>query len=187
MYRVPIVVMIVAVVLLGVAGIGIQPTAGIDAATPGAEGTGFVGSWRVAVSPEQGPPEVSFGTFNAEGTLVTAVSPVLPAPPDAPSPVVFTSAGHGAWEETGADTARITFVLLTADAQGTPLGTATVRGHLTLSADAQSFRGEVVRTLTDPTGTTLMTGPAMVEGTRILAEAPELAAAGTPAVATPST
>ena len=180
MFRLPFLVLM-TVLLLGGTGLSLKPAPSIGAATPGAgEESGFVGSWRVAVSPEQGPPEVSLGTFHAEGTLTTAIQPVLQAPPDAPSPVLFTSSGHGAWEATGPDTATITFLVVTSDAEGNRLGTATARATLTLDADGQTFHGDVVRTLTDPEGNTLLSSPAMVEGTRIMAEPPEAAVAATP-------
>ena len=170
----------IAVASLVVAGNGVGLVVGAQDATQTAGDAGFVGAWQVAVTLDQGSPEVSLGTFSADGTVVTGVSPVLPAPPDAPSAVVFTSGGHGVWEATESGTAIITFVLLLADEQGQPFGTATVRGHLALDADAQTFRGEVVRTLADPEGTTLATIPGEVQGTRIVAEAPDAAVDGTP-------
>jgi hypothetical protein len=170
----------IAVALFVVAGSGAGLAVGAQDASQTADAAGFVGAWQVAVTLDQGSPEVSLGTFSADGTVVTAVSPVLPAPPDAPTAVVFTSGGHGVWEATGSGTAIITFVLLLADEQGQPVGTATVRGRLTLDADAQTFRGEVVRTLADPAGTALATIPGDVQGTRIVAAAPDAAVDGTP-------
>jgi hypothetical protein len=169
-----------AVALLAVAGHGAGLPVGAQDASQTADAAGFVGAWQVAVNLDQGSPEVSLGTFSADGTVVTAVSPVMPAPADAQTPVVFTSGGHGVWEATGSGTAIITFVLLLADEQGQPVGTATVRGHLVLDTDAQTFRGDVVRSLADHAGTTLATIPGEVQGTRIVAAAPDAAVDGTP-------
>ena len=130
---------------------------------------GFVGSWRVTATDHE-PPELSLGTFGADGTVVTSPRPVFP--PFGPSgDEVYTSAGHGAWEATGPDTGIMTFVVLTADRHGNPLITVTVRANGTLAADGQTFSGEGSRTFTDPAGNIVGTEPAIVEGTRIVAGA----------------
>jgi hypothetical protein len=132
---------------------------------------GIVGSWRVTATESEGPPSVSLGTFGADGTVISSPPPVFP--PMGPSgEAIFTSAGHGAWEATGPDTAVLTFVVLTADQQGNPLITVTVRANGTLGADGQTFSGEGSRTFTDPAGNMVGTEPAVVRGTRIVAEAP---------------
>jgi hypothetical protein len=132
---------------------------------------GIVGTWRVTEDQAQGPPEVALGTFGADGTAVTSPQPVFP--PMGPSrEAIFTSAGHGAWEATSPDTAVVTFVVLTADRQGNPLITVTVRAGLALGADGQTFRGEGIRTFADQAGNTEATEATVVRGTRIVAEAP---------------
>jgi hypothetical protein len=134
--------------------------------------SGFVGSWRViAVSPDE-PPELSLGTFGSDGTVVTSPRPVFPPLPGGPGNVIFTSAGHGTWKATGAETGIATFDVLVADGQGNHLFTVTLRANATLGADGQTFRGEGTRAFADPAGTVVMTQPAVVEGTRIVAEAP---------------
>ncbi|MGH2561188.1 MAG: hypothetical protein ACRDJH_19135 [Thermomicrobiales bacterium] len=172
MRRSSLFVSILAIVPLGLLAVSrTGPTTAQDT-TPPAEGQGLVGSWRVmAVSPDE-PPELSLGTFGADGTVVTSPRPVFPPMPGGPGGVIFTSAGHGAWEATGPDTATVTFVVLTADGQGNQLFTVTVRATGTLGADGQTFSGEGTRTFTDPAGNTMMTQPVVVEATRIVAEAP---------------
>ncbi|MGH2534692.1 MAG: hypothetical protein ACRDJW_20730 [Thermomicrobiales bacterium] len=133
---------------------------------------GFAGSWRVmAVSPDE-PPELSLGTFGADGTVLTSPRPVFPPMPGGPGGVIFTSAGHGAWQATGPNTGIMTFVVLVADGQGNQLFTVTVRANGTLGAGGQTFSGDGTRTFADPAGNTVMIQPVVFEGTRIVAEAP---------------
>jgi hypothetical protein len=100
--------------------------------------------------------------------------------------VVFLSAGHGAWDATGSDTAIFTFADLQADGQGNPDGTGIVRASITLDPDGQAFSGEYVRTFADPAGNTVAIIPGTVQASRIVAEAPEMPTAGTPAAASPA-
>ena len=148
---------------------------------------GFVGSWQVTATDSPGPPNVSLGTFGADGTVVASPPPVFPPQGSSGGESIFTSAGHGAWDATGADTAVITFVVLTADSQGQPLLTVTISANLTLGADGHTFNGEGIRTFADPGGNVVMTEPAIVEGARIVAEAPGMATTATSAAAAPAT
>lgn len=129
---------------------------------------GFVGSWRVmATDPEA--TELSLGSFGADGIVVTSPRPVFP--PFGPSgEPIYTSAGHGAWEATGPDTAVATFVVLTADSQGNPSVTATVHASVALGADEGTFAGEGSRTFTDPAGNIVGSQPVTVEGSRIVVD-----------------
>jgi hypothetical protein len=145
----------------------------VQDATPMAGGQGFVGSWQLTISPVQGTPAVGLATFGAEGALVTSVLPVEPSP-GAPGGVVFVSAGHGAWEATGPDTATFTFVALGANGQGIPDGTGTIRASIALGPDGQTFSGEYVATMADPAGNTVATEQGTVPAKRIVAEAPGL-------------
>jgi hypothetical protein len=141
----------------------------------------LVGSWHVAVTSTQMPPVNSFGTFGADGTLVTSPPPVLPRP-GASGEIVFTSSGHGAWTATGPDAAILTFVGQSVDGKGIPVGTMTVRASLVLSADGKAFSGEGARTFASPAGNVLATDKIVVQAARIAAEAPE----ATGATATPA-
>lgn len=175
MRRALLFVSVLAVVLLGVLAIGrAVPTAARDATLP-VGGQRFVGSWRAMVTLPQGPSFPSLVTFGADGTVTTSNQPVQPAP-GAPGQVVFASAGHGAWEATGPDTAVFTFVVILASGQGNLVGFSTTRVTLTLGADGQTFSGEGVPTIADPAGNVLATFRAMVQATRIAAEAPSPAA-----------
>ena len=132
----------------------------------------LVGSWHVTVTSTQMPPVSSFGTFGADGTLVTSPPPVLPRP-GAPGEVVFTSSGHGAWTATGPDAANLTFVGQGVDGKGIPVVVMTVRASLRLSADGKAFSGEGARTFASPGGHVLATDEIVVQAARIAAEAPE--------------
>jgi hypothetical protein len=144
------------------------------------ENNAFVGSWQVTVTPTQGPPVRSLGTFGADGTVVTSPPPVLPRP-GAPGGVIFTSAGHGAWAAAGPDAAILTFVAQAADGQGNPFTTMTVRARLTLGAGGQTFGGEGARAFANPAGNVMATDQIAVQATRVVAEAPKSSATATPA------
>ncbi len=76
------------------------------------------------------------------------------------------------WEATSPDTAIVTFMLLTADAEGNPFATRTVRASLTLGADGQSVSGEFEATVANPAGNVMATESGVINATRIIAEAP---------------
>ena len=133
------------------------------------EQRGFVGSWLMTFFEEDGPPTLALATISADGTVITSEHPVV-TPPVATG-VIFTSAGHGAWQATGPDTATVTFVGLGSYGDGALFGTATARSSITLGADGQSFGGEVVWTVAGPDGNVLATYPGAFSATRIVAEA----------------
>jgi hypothetical protein len=147
----------------------------VQNAAPPATGQGFVGSWRITVYEADGPPTLALAAVAADGTLVTAEHPVV-TPPDTAG-VVFTSAGLGVWRATAPDTAILTFVGLGCHGQGNLFGTVTVRAGVTLRADCQEFSGEFVATIAEPGGSTIATYPGTLRATRIVAEAPQTAAA----------
>jgi len=178
-----LVVSILAFVLLGLFAANRSPVTNAQEATPMA-GQEFVGSWRLTVAEAEAPSFLALGTFGVGGTVVVSPPPVVPPSPHGPATVVHTSAGHGAWEATGADTAIVTFVLLAADENGNPFATRTVRASLMLGVDGQSFSGEFEATVADPSGKVMATESGTIQATRLIAEAPEISGA-TPMVATP--
>lgn len=143
---------------------------------------GFVGSWRVTSFAAGDPPLLSLGIFGVDGTLTVVVPPAMQWP-DGSGEVFFASAGSGAWEATGPDTAVLTFVFLTADGQGIPRGTITIRAEVRLGPDGQTFGGANTVTIADPAGNELGTIPETLQATRIAAEAPRMSTTGTPAAA----
>jgi hypothetical protein len=180
MHRVSRIVPVFAIVLFGLIASGrTGPTAAQDG-TPVGVGKGFVGSWQVIASFAEGPPSRSLGTIDADGTIVTSIPPVMPWP-GAPGDVLFLSSAHGAWEATGSDSAIVTFVGLVADGQGNLFGTATIRASITLDPDGETFSGSNTVTIADAAGNTVATRQGTIQATRIVAEAPEMPAAATPA------
>jgi len=180
MRRLPVLLSVVAVVLLGlVAGAHIGPATAQEG-SPTAGGLDLAGSWRVVISTTDGRTFLTLSTFGADGTVVSSGLPAQQAPPGTPPGVVFVGTAHGAWEATGSDTANATFVHLRASGEGQPLGTITPRLAITVGADGQTFSGEFVTTLADPAGATLATFSGTVQGTRIVAEAPSAAATPAP-------
>jgi hypothetical protein len=140
----------------------------------------LVGSWQVIVSFAQGPPSRALGTIDADRTIVASISPVMPWP-GSPGDVLFSSSAHGAWSSTGSDSAIVTFIALVADGKGTLFGTATFRASVTLDPDGKTFSGSNMVTIADLEGTTVATRRGTIQGMRIVAEAPEMLDAATPA------
>ena len=167
--RCPSVLTWVLVVALGFMGLAHPGLSAAQAASPSADGLGFVGSWQVEVTPPQGPSCPSLATFAADGTLVASNQPVQPSP-GAPGEVVFASSAHGSWIATGPDTANFTFVVLLANGQGSLVGTVTTRATITLGTDGQTFSGEGVVTVVAPGGNTVATLHNTIQATRIVAE-----------------
>ena len=184
MRRAAITVSVLALALLGLLAANHSPATRAQDATPMA-GKEFVGSWLLTVAEAQVPPFLALSTFGADGTVVVSPPPVVPPSPHGPASVVHTSAGHGAWEATGANTAIVTFMLLAADEQGNLFATRTIRASLMLGTDGQRFNGEFEVTVADPTGNVMATESGAIQATRIIAEAPGTQAA-TPMVGTPA-
>jgi hypothetical protein len=161
-------VALLAVVLIGVAmalALGqMQLRTGAQDASPVAAGGGFVGAWRIT---SENPAGVSQGllTLMADGTVAFSGRPV--APTGSEPPVVFISAGHGAWEQTSPTTAAASFTVFIADGQGNFLWVVTDSVEMTLGPDGNSWSGPYSSTTADPTGNVLATVPGTAEATRI--------------------
>ena len=176
MRRAPFFVAVLTGMPLGLIAPGRSGPAVVPDTAPPVDGQGFVGSWRMTVFEAEGPPTLALATFGADGTVVTAEHPVV-TPPVAPGPI-FASGGHGAWTPTGPDAAILTFVGLGSDGQGKLFGTVTMRAGIMLGTAEQAFSGEFVATLTNPEGRAMATFPGTLQGTRIVAEAPEMSNGG---------
>jgi hypothetical protein len=150
--------------------------AGAQAAIPMTAAHGFVGSWRLDVFEDQGPPTLGLATLGADGTVVTAEHPVV-TPPGAPG-VIFTSSGHGAWQASGPDTAILTFASLGSDGTGNLFAAVTFRAAIALGPDGQTMSGEAEATIAGREGETLAIFPLKLQGRRIVPEAPAPSTAG---------
>lgn len=153
------------------------------AADEAASATGFVGSWRITVTPDAlaagdtlGP---ALATFGADGTMISAGSPVIIAPPGSPFPLLIASAGHGTWEATGEQSAAFTFLLLLAEQGGTAHAVVTINGIGDLDASGDTFAGEYTAKVVGQTGQTIAEGHGALSGTRIGVE-PMVRPAATP-------
>jgi hypothetical protein len=127
----------------------------------------LVGSWRVSVFEEQGPPTLGLATFGADGNVVTAEHPVV-TPPGAPG-VIFTSSGHGSWKAIGNDNAIFTFVALGSDELGNLFCTVTISSSVTLGIEGENFDGDFMATMSEPQGSPLAKFNGKIEGVRIAA------------------
>jgi hypothetical protein len=135
------------------------------------DGRGFVGSWRMTIFEEQGPPSLGLATFGADGTIVAAEHPVV-TPPIAAGPI-FTSPAHGTWEATGPDRADVALAGLGSTGDGHLVAISTARLSIRLGADGHAFTGDAEWTVTDPDGNHLATFPLTFQATRIVAGSPE--------------
>ena len=173
MRRIPVVLLLAAVVLLGVLAFARSlPTDAQDA------GDGFVGSWRVVII-DEGNPSPALLTFHDDGTLTGAEMPVVKPPPGTPIQALMISGVAGAWAADG-EGAALTFDALAADPTGSVILRGTVRGELRLDAGGDTFSGAFTLTRSDMAGSPLPGGSGTVQGTRIVVEPMGSPAAGTP-------
>ena len=165
MRRVPFFAALLAVAVAAAFVLGsAQLRTGAQDATPAAAGGGFVGAWRLT---SENPAGTSQGllTLMADGTAVFSGRPAAPTGGD--PPVVFISAGHGAWEQTGPATAAASFTVFIADGAGNFLWVVTDSVEMTLAPDGDSWSGPYSSTTADPGGTVLSAVPGTAEATRI--------------------
>jgi hypothetical protein len=136
--------------------------------------SGFVGSWRITVTPDALATGETLGpalaTFGADGTMTSAGSPVIIAPPPSPFPLLIASAGHGTWEGTGEHSAAFTFLGLLAEQGGTAHAVVTISGIGELDASGDTFAGEYSAKTVGQTGRTFAEGHGALSGTRIAVE-----------------
>jgi hypothetical protein len=177
MRRVPFLAAFLAVAAAALVLGSVQLSTSAQDATPAAAGGGFVGSWRLT---SENPAGTSQGllTLMADGTAVFSGRPVAPTGGD--PPVVFISAGHGAWEQTGPTDAAASFTVFIADGNGNFLWVVTDSVEMTLGADGNSWSGPYSSTTADPSGNVLSTVPGTAKGTRITVQ-PVATPAATPA------
>ena len=117
MRRVPFFAALLPVVATAALVLGsAQLRTGAQTGTPAAADQGFVGAWRLTFDTPLGPSQ-SLLTVMADGTVLFSGRPVSPAAGE--TPVTFSSAGHGVWEQTGPTTAATTWVGLVTDGEGT--------------------------------------------------------------------
>jgi hypothetical protein len=136
-----------------------------------------VGAWRIT---SENPAGSSQGLLilMADGTVIFSGRPA--APTGGEPPVVFISAGHGAWEQTGPGTAAASFTVFIADGAGNFLWVVTDSVEMTLGPDGNSWSGPYSSTTADPGGNVLATVPGTATATRLTVQ-PVAMPAATPA------
>jgi hypothetical protein len=174
MRRLAVVLSIVVVAAAFVVTYTAQTSASQEQADTGA--SGFVGSWSVEVSiPGQGG-YAGLATYMADGTTIH--SRTL-AQPTQQGGILLISPAHGVWEASSDREIGTTFVGLNTDDQGNFLGSASISGTQRLSPDGQSYTGEYVVTIMDPTGAVVASIPGTAAAVRINVESATVP--GTPA------
>jgi hypothetical protein len=176
MHRVPVLAVFLPVAAAALVLGSAQLRTGAQSGTPAAAGQGFVGAWRLTFDTPLGTSQ-SLLTVMADGTVLFSGRPVSPAAGE--TPVTFSSAGHGVWEQTGTTTAATTWVGLVTDREGNFLAVVTDSVEVTLGADGDSWSGPYSATVADPGGKVLYVGGATLQATRITVQ-PLATPAGTP-------
>jgi hypothetical protein len=165
MRRAPVLAVLLAIAVAAVFVLGsAQPHARAQDATPAAASGGFAGAWRLASETPSGASQ-GLLTLGADGTVIFSGRPA--APTGGEPPVAFISAGHGAWEQTGADTAAASFTVFIADGAGNFLWVVTDSVEMTLGPDGNAWRGPYSSTTADPSGNVLFIAPGTAEAKRI--------------------
>lgn len=136
---------IASVVLVVLAAVGFAAGRSPVAAQT-AEPHPLVGSWRVEVEVvAEGQPPLTLpnlASFTADGVVLVSAPSLLPELPGAGAPAELFGTGHGAWAATGEDRAEVVFAFLVVDERGEVASVNTVRGHLEVAADGDSYLGE---------------------------------------------
>jgi len=165
MHRLSFAVAIVSLLVAGLALSARQPdTIAQESSAPGQHA--IVGAWFVTTLLDGQPPSPNMTSFYADGTVLTSNRPVFPQAPGAAAPEA-RSAGHGAWVANDDGTVDFTFLVLTADVNGTYLGQRSLRGHLTLDGSGDAWSGPFSATVTDASGTVISESVGQAEATRI--------------------
>ena len=97
---------------------------------------------------------------------------------------MLISPAHGVWEASGERESRATFVGLNTDDHGNFLGSATISGTQRLSEDGQSYIGEYLVTVMNPSGAVVAAIPGTAKAVRIIMEPVPLP--GTPGATPPA-
>jgi hypothetical protein len=128
----------------------------------------LVGSWQVEVTVDGAPPLAlpNLASFTADGVAIVSAPPLLPELPGAPARDQF-STGHGAWEPSGPDAARVTFSFLVVGPGGVLASINTVEGDLQVSEDGATYTGTFTLAIEDAAGSQSGGGRGTWEATRI--------------------
>jgi hypothetical protein len=163
MRRATVLLSVVALVLVGLVGLGrvgaqeATPVAGPPETTPVAGTHPIVGSWLADTDADDPTNPPALFAFHADGTYVQSE---------------VEGVSVGTWEATGDRTATLTLHSIFLDEAGGQF-MVTVRAAIEVAADGQSFAASFTLELTLPDGTsTGEYGPGTATGTRIAVEVP---------------
>ena len=141
----------------------------------------IVGSWRIALIVTGAmDQEGALSSFTSDGSVVSSVKPVSPAPAGSPFGQIFASLAHGSWTSDGTTSAAFTIVRLQTDEQGNYLGTVSVSAVGDMGTDGESVSGPFTYDVADPTGAVIASGTGTFEGSRIAVEPMATPTEGTP-------
>ena len=135
---------------------------------------GLVGAWSVAIEGESTAEgeliSSTYAVFFADGTMLTAGRPFLPAAPNAPIAAFANSPGVGSWETSGERGFVGTFFIQRADADGNFLGTTTIYPTGELAEDGMSYTGTSSVVIADAAGEVVATRFDRVVAERVAVE-----------------
>lgn len=121
-----VLVLLVAVLLVGVAGARLSAVAQEETGGTSPAGTHpIVGSWSLLLTAVRGPQAPTLATFAADGTLLVTD--------------LAQGTGHGAWTATAERSASFVFVFVRERRDGGFAGTTTFRGTAEVAADGASW------------------------------------------------
>ena len=157
MRRVPVLVLVMLVSLVGVVALGHPGPTRAQQATPiAASPSPLIGSWQLDTDTQDpsNPPEIA--TVYADGSYLE---------------VATDGVGSGRWESTGADSANLNIWFLQTDDHGNYTGTTIIRALVHLNADGQSFDADYTIELMQPDGSMSgQYGPGHAHGDRLSVE-----------------
>ena len=123
----------------------------------------LIGSWKLTVTSQTDAPIPQLVTYGADGTTITSAN----QRPGANGQINVTTAGQGAWVQTGDHQFSDTFVSLIFTQTGDTVGSIDVTDNIALAADGQSFVGTFDAQVLDPDGNLETEGDGNESGTRI--------------------
>lgn len=129
-----------------------------------------VGTWRINVEIPGAPPGmVNLATFSLDGGVAVVFASPNPAPPGSGHRLEYWSTAVGRWSATESRQAKMTFVSLGANENGSPIGTHTISATLTADAEGDALTGPFSIVIADQDGKTLAEVSGTVSATRMAA------------------
>jgi len=129
----------------------------------------MVGTWRVTVQVPGAPVGINLATLSLDGGVLVAFPSPTPAAPGASHRLKYWTSAIGRWEPTGDRGAKMSFLALGVDENGSPIGTHAIAATAIAAEDGQSWSGPFTITIDGPDGATLASVSGTVSAVRLTA------------------